>query len=618
MKHMTLHNIAAACHGRLVLPGAERTAAETDRGIGNVGSLGSTGNTGDAGSKENAGSMGDTRSMENAGSMGNTDAAGTAAEAGFAAVTMDAEVTGVVLDSRKVEKGNLFLATIGERVDGHRFLPSAWEKGAACVLVSKTPEQVEAEHGIPASAWGAYILVPDVLLALKEIAEYYRSTLTIPVVGITGSVGKTSTKEFIAGVLSEKYRVLKTEGNFNNEVGLPLTILRIREEHQAAVLEMGISDFGEMHRLSKMARPTVCVITNIGQCHLENLGSRDGILKAKTEIFDYMPPEGEVCLNGDDDKLATVTKAVLGSALGGEPVPGNRAASEEQREANGRKVPETQAALRGKPVHFFGLGQNPAEEVYASEIRSKGLFGSEAVLYIGKGAAGSAEREPAIMSAGKSPAIVSDSSELQSFPVELPLPGAHMVINAAAAACVGRLLGLSPEEIAEGIRRVRPVDGRSHLIRLPEYTLIDDCYNANPVSVRAAIELLQIAEMPKAAILGDMFELGEDSAKLHYETGAVAARAGLDTLVLIGENARKMYEGALAVCSSGDAALDVSRLHYFPTKELFLEALHKKGCSAFFPQGSAILIKASHGMKFAELVETLQSWDSTNSGEKIH
>lgn len=173
-------------------------------------------------------------------------------------------------------------------------------------MVQKTPKQVEAEQGVPAACWGAYILVEDTLQALKDIAEYYRSLLTIPIVGITGSVGKTSTKEFIAGVLSEKYQVLKTEGNFNNEIGVPLTLLRIRPEHEAAVVEMGISDFGEMHRLSKMVRPTVCVITNIGQCHLENLKTRDGILKAKTEIFDYMSENGEVCLNGEDDKLSTI------------------------------------------------------------------------------------------------------------------------------------------------------------------------------------------------------------------------------------------------------------------------------------------------------------------------
>lgn len=153
---------------------------------------------------------------------------------------------------------------------------------------------------------GAYIVVRDSFQALKDLAEYYRRQLDIRVVGITGSVGKTSTKEFVASVLSKGFRVLKTEGNFNNEVGLPLTVLQIREDCEIAVLEMGISDFGEMHRLSRIARPDVCVITNIGQCHLENLGTRDGILRAKTEIFDHMQEGGRICLNGDDDKLVTI------------------------------------------------------------------------------------------------------------------------------------------------------------------------------------------------------------------------------------------------------------------------------------------------------------------------
>ena len=203
---------------------------------------------------------------------------------------LDRQADSVVLDSRQVTVGGVFLATVGERVDGHTFVSSVFEQGAVLAIVQREPE--ETEH------WPCYLVVKDTLQALKDIAEAYRKTLTIPVIGITGSVGKTSTKEFIAGVLSEKYCVLKTEGNYNNEIGVPLTLLRIRPEHTAAVIEMGISDFGEMHRLSKMARPDVAVITNIGQCHLENLKDRDGVLRAKTEIFDYMSPEGKICLNG--------------------------------------------------------------------------------------------------------------------------------------------------------------------------------------------------------------------------------------------------------------------------------------------------------------------------------
>ena len=203
------------------------------------------------------------------------------------------EIQGAVIDSRLVEEGYLFIPIRGARVDGHDFIPAVFEKGALAVLSER-----RLEH--PA---GPYILVDSTEEAMKQIAAFYRRSLDIKVVGITGSVGKTSTKEMIASVLSEKYRVLKTEGNLNNEIGLPLTIFKIREEHQVAVLEMGISEFGEMHRLAEMAQPDICVITNIGLCHLENLITRDGILKAKTESFEHLAPDGIAVLNGDDDKL---------------------------------------------------------------------------------------------------------------------------------------------------------------------------------------------------------------------------------------------------------------------------------------------------------------------------
>lgn len=213
------------------------------------------------------------------------------------------EITEVVTDSRKAGEGCLFVAIKGERVDAHRFIPQVFEQKAACVLAEQKQED----------ARGPYILVDSTLQAVKDLAEFYRQQLGIKVVGVTGSVGKTSTKEMIASVLSEKYRVLKTLGNFNNELGLPLTVFRLREEHQVAVLEMGISDFGEMHRLSKIARPDICVMTNIGQCHLEFLKDRDGVLRAKSEIFDFTAEDGQAVLNGDDDKLAGI-RQVKGKA----------------------------------------------------------------------------------------------------------------------------------------------------------------------------------------------------------------------------------------------------------------------------------------------------------------
>ncbi len=431
------------------------------------------------------------------------------------------EASCVVVDSRKIRKGGIFIATKGERVDGHSFIPAVEEMGAMGVICERQPEKI----GIP------YILVEDSFKALRDVAEFYRKQLDVKVVGITGSVGKTSTKEFIASVLSHKYQVWKTQGNFNNEVGLPLTVLSISDEHQIAVLEMGISNFGEMHRLSKIARPDICVMTNIGQCHLENLGSREGILKAKSEIFDFMNPEGYVFVNGDDDQLAKVS-----------------------------------LRIKHAPVHF-GLGVE--NEIFASDVISKGLFGTHAVIH----------------------------GSLQVFPVEIPLPGEHMVWNALAAAGVGLLMGLKPEEIKQGIAGVKAVGGRSNVMQLPDYTLIDDCYNANPASMRAAIDLLSAALGRKVAVLGDMFELGTDEKRLHGEIGAYAVKKKIDIVICAGSLARCMYEQGKLTKEEGESP---SELYYFPERDEMLAALPD-----ILKKQDTVLVKASHGMEFEKVVESL-------------
>lgn len=437
------------------------------------------------------------------------------------------EAAGVVLDSRKVEKDYIFIATRGERVDGHSFIDSVFAAGAMGVICEKAPEHPK----------GAYILVKDSFQALKDVAEYYRSRLDIKVVGITGSVGKTSTKEFVASVLSEGFRVVKTAGNFNNEVGLPLTVLGIREDCEVAVLEMGISNFGEMHRLSRIARPDVCLITNIGQCHLENLGTRDGILKAKTEIFDFMQENGAVCLNGDDDKLVTIQE------------------------------------VKGKAPLFFGGDDNNG--IYATNYKNKGLEGSSAKIHI------------------------NTSTVKADFEAEIPLPGEHMLYNALAATAVGVQFGLSIEKIREGIRNVEPVGGRSHVIHTDRMTLIDDCYNANPVSMKAAIDLLAVTDTDggkrRVAILGDMFELGEKEKELHAEVGTYAAEKNIDELICIGALCQNMYEAAK------DVENTTTKVYYFADKESMLTRLDELICN-----GDIVLIKASHGMHFEKLLEKLQ------------
>ncbi len=438
------------------------------------------------------------------------------------------EASKVVIDSRQMEPGGIFVATCGAHVDGHNFIDTVFAAGALGVICEKAPKEPK----------GAYILVQDSFQALEDLAEFYRNQLEIKVVGITGSVGKTSTKEFVASVLSEQYQVLKTKGNFNNEIGLPLTVLGIREECQVAVLEMGISDFGEMHRLSKVARPDVCLITNIGQCHLENLGTRDGILRAKTEIFDFMQENARVCLNGDDDKLVTIKE------------------------------------VKGKSPIFFGREQK--NSIWADQYENKGLVGSKAWIHNCLG-----EKEDV-------------------FEVEIPLPGEHMLYNALAAVSVGVLFGLSTDQIQAGIRKVEPVDGRSHVMHTEKFTLIDDCYNANPISMKAAIDLLAMTEhghnARRVAVLGDMFELGLDTDALHAQVGTYAVQKGLDMVICIGTLCKHMYEGAVAV---GDSH---TMLYYFKDKaEFFLQA------DRLLQKEDIILIKASHGMCFEEIIQRLEA-----------
>lgn len=463
----------------------------------------------------------------------------------------ETEVTSVVLDSRLVTEGGVFVATVGERVDGHSFIGQVADKGVKLIICEKAPDRVERECKVPTEKWCSYLLVEDCFLALKAVAKYYRSKLTLPIVGITGSVGKTSTKEFIAGVLGEKFVVLKTQGNYNNEVGVPLTLLRIRPEHTAAVIEMGISDFGEMHRLSDMVRPNVCVITNIGQCHLENLKTRDGILQAKSEIFDYMDPEGFVVLNGEDDKLSSLKTVLRGKCL-----------------ENGGK--------EGTPF-FFGRTAQGEVAVSAENIKELGLLGSKANMK-----------------------IQMDTCNCETE-VTIPLPGGHMVINAAAATCVGILLGLTTSEIAEGIAKLQATDGRGKLISLSKYTLIDDCYNANPVSMKAAIDLLSMANTERVAILGDMFELGEDSDVLHRQVGEYGVGSPVERFLFIGANAKHMFKSASEKNES-------KKLFWFDTNESFLAEYQKKG-EELIPNGATVLLKASHGMQFGQLLHFFEEED---------
>ena len=429
------------------------------------------------------------------------------------------EVSSVVIDSRKAEKDSLFVAIKGARVDGHSFIPQVMEKGALCAV----SEQDLGDVPYP------YIKVGSCEQALKDIAEHYRRSLDIRVVGISGSVGKTSTKEMIASVLGQKFNVLKTEGNFNNEIGLPLTVFNIREEHEIAVLEMGISHFGEMTRLAKIARPDICVITNIGVAHIESLGSRDGILKAKTEMFKYMNPEGTIILNGDDDKLRGF-------------------------------VPENGVS----PVYF---GLDPSCPYHAEKTENKGLRGTDAEF------------------------VTPDSR----FRAHISIPGGHMVYNALAGIAVGTALGMTPDEMVRGIEALVPIAGRNNLIETERWSIIDDCYNANPASMKSSLDVLACADTRTVAILGDMFELGASEKEMHYEVGAYAAEKGISVLICIGGLSAETARGARE--SADSAAMEI--LHY-STKEDFFKEMND-----VLKKDDTILVKASHGMEFTEIVNFL-------------
>jgi len=432
------------------------------------------------------------------------------------------EVSQVVMDSRQVEKDGLFIASVGERVDGHDFITAVCEAGAACVVCEKAPGDIEKD----------YILVKDSFLALRQIGQYYREQLPTTIVGITGSVGKTSTKEFVATVLEQKYKVLKTEGNYNNEIGLPLTILKIRKEHEVAVLEMGINHFGEMDRLGAIAKPDMGIITNIGQCHLEFLGSQEGILRAKSEMLPHIKPDGKIVLNGDDNLLRSI-----------EPQQNHK-------------------------IIYYGMADDNG--LYADEIQDRGLFGSVCQIHTKSG----------------------------DFEAHIPLPGFHMIYNGLAATAVGLELGLKLEEIARGLEMVKALGGRSNVIKLKNQIVLDDCYNANPVSMKAALDLLKLAPGRMVAILGDMGELGPDAPKLHWEIGAYSVENKTDILICIGTACAQMAEGARMQLEATNS--EKTQIHYFDTVQAFLEKIPQ-----IVEPGDTILVKASHFMQFDTIVKTL-------------
>ena len=435
---------------------------------------------------------------------------------------MEAEAMGVAIDSRLMQEGYVFVAINGAKVDGHSFIKEVLENGAMAAICEKLPD----------NPGGPCILVDNSVEALQALARYYRDQVDVKVVGITGSVGKTSTKEVVAGVLSKKYCTYKTEGNLNNTIGVPLTILRIRDNMDIAVVEMGINQFGEMSLLTGVAKPDIAIITNIGTCHLEYLNDRDGVLRAKTEIFEGLNQDGLVILCHDDDKLATVE------------------------------------SVNGKRPVFYGI-DNEDSDYIATNIVYHELEGSDFEV------------------------VCKDKSR---FSASILLPGKHMVSNALVAVAVAKHFGMTTDEIVDGLADVHSIAGRNNVINLSNITIIDDCYNANPTSTMASIDTLQRISGSRVAVLGDMFELGKDEAKLHFDLGSYVAMNMIDKLVCIGKLSKNTYEGAMkakAACA-----------YYFETVEEALPELLN-----IITKDDTVLCKASNSMNFKEIVNFLKEKD---------
>ncbi len=433
-------------------------------------------------------------------------------------------MTSIFSDSRKIIKDGVFFAIKGENFDGNDFAAKAVESGAALAITERAAE------GVPC------IVVENTRKALLDLAAYFRMKFKPIVVGLTGSVGKTTTKEMTALALSSRYRVYKTERNHNNEIGLPFTLFGLNSSCEAAVIEMGMSDFGEIERLSKTTRPTACLITNIGSAHMEKLGSQEGILKAKLEILEGAESGAPLFINGDDPLLIPLKEKLSGI----------------------------------RPVITYGI-ENKDADFRAADIsldRGKISFGIE-------------------------------RNGAEICRVTLFCIGRHNIYNALAAVSTAVTMGCEPKAAAEALMRYKPDGFRQHIQPMGEQTVISDCYNASPSSMKAAIDALCDAA-PKGsgrrvAVLGDMLELGEKSPEMHEEIGEYLVSKGVDVLVCYGKLAKYIAGRADELGLHAGCSDD---------KNMVISALKQK-----LMPGDTVLFKASRGMHMEEIIDGLYKND---------
>lgn len=443
-----------------------------------------------------------------------------AAALGLPQMQAQATLADVCTDTRKIQPGSLFVCLRGERFDGHSFASQAAQLGAAALL---------ADHPVDADV--PQLVVTDTGKALLQLAGWYRRRFQLPVVGLTGSVGKTTTKEFIALVLGAKYNTLKTQGNLNNEIGVPQMLFRLEDSHTAAVIEMGMNHFGEISRLTRAVAPTVGLITNIGVSHIENLGSRAGILQAKLEILEGMAPDAPLIVNMDNDMLRTVK-------------------------------------LGDRPLLTFAIDDQSADFT-ATDIAEQGSTTTFTVHH---------------------------STFTQ--PVTIPTVGIHNVYNALAAMAVGYVTGVDSAAAASALANYVPAGMRQNLVQVGGVQVIEDCYNASPDSMRAALQTLgKLPVRRRYAVLGAMLELGDYAKEAHTQVGKMAAENGIDGVLAYGADAAYIVEAAK------QAGLENARL--FDTKEALAQSLAQQ-----VQPGDGVLFKGSRGMHLEDVMHTVyERWE---------
>lgn len=436
-----------------------------------------------------------------------------------------ADVTGISIDSRTVRLGDLFFAIQGKRLEGHQFVAQALSQGArACVV----------KQGMPVPEKNAPLLVvDDVNQALARFAHWYRRQQTATVIGVTGSVGKTTTRNMIYTALAPCLKGVQSPANYNNEFGVPLSIAQLKSEHEYAVLELGASQTGEIQTLAEMVHPEIGVITGIGPSHLEHFGTLQRTAEAKSELFEQLPASGLAIVNGDDNYADFL--------------------------------------ISRSPAPVLRVGLGDSNDLQASAIRQgeSGLtFKAEGTEYV------------------------------------IPVVGNHFVYPALSAIAVGKILGLSNQDLSDSLRAFQPVRGRCHVELIGDWTVVDDAYNSNPVSMQAACELL--SDWPthgkRVLVMGDMLELGPDSASYHREVGKKIANSTIDRLFVCGAQAAAVVEGALE--------------NQFPSEWIVqgsdVETIKADVFSRLEP-GDTVLVKGSRGMRMERLIEYLKQQVATQA-----